>query len=153
MMMREIERLDLKALKNLVVLKEKNQDLLKLEGQRERLRSQIDSVEDQIRSYLQSRPAARTLLNTIRTAASGPAKGRRVNRPRNWLREHVTALLKASRSAKRPAEIRDAIAKKYPEQASKNLYISIFQLLKRGDEFKRNKDGGWSITKSKKKRK
>ena len=149
MMMREIERLDLKALKNLVVLKEKNQELLKLESQRERLRGQLEDIDEQIRAYVQNRPAARSLLNTIRAATIGASKSPRVNRPRNWLREHVTAILKAARKPQTPAQIRDAIGKSHPEQATKNLYISVFQLLKRNAEFKKTKDG-WSVKKTRK---
>ena len=147
----DVERLDLKALKNLVALKERNQELLKLEAQRERLRGQLEDIDEQIRTYMNNRPSSRPLLNAIRAATAGSARGRRVNRPRNWLREHVTAILKAARKPQTPAQIRDAIARSHPEQATKNLYISVFQLLKRNDEFKKTKDGGWSITKAKKK--
>lgn len=150
MRMSDIERLDLKTLKNLVALKEKNTDLLKLESKRERLRGQLEDTEDSIRSYLKTRPAARPLLDAIRAAAAGKAKGRRVNRPRGWLREHVTAVLKATRKPQTPARIRDVIATRYPEQATKNLYISIFQLLKRNAEFKKTKEG-WILLKGKKK--
>ena len=151
MRLKDIERLGLKALKNLVALKEKNQELLKLESLRERLRGQIKDIEDQIRTYTQSRPNSRTLLNAIRTAASGSAKGRRVSRPRNWLREKVTALLKTARKPQTPAQVRDAIAKSHPEQATKNLYISIFQLLKRNAEFKKI-DNGWVVSKARNKK-
>ena len=151
MIMKDIGRLDLKALKNLVALKEKNQELLKLESHRERLRGQIKDVEDEIRTYTQSRPNSRALLKAIRSVAAGSAEGRRVRRPRYWLREKVTALLKAARKPQTPAQIRDAIAKSHPEQATKSLYISIFQLLKRNAEFKKI-DNGWVVSKARNKK-
>ena len=145
MKMSEIERLDLKTLKNLVALKEKNKDLLKLESRRERLRAQLDETDQEIREYLHRRPSAKSLLDALRAAAIGKAKGKRVNRPRGWLRHQVTTILKASRQPITPARIRDLIATRYPEQATKNLYISVFQLLKRNPEFKKTKEG-WVLT-------
>ena len=62
----------------------------------------------------------------------------------------MTVVLKATRKPQTPAQIRNTIAENYPEQATKNLYISIFQMLKRNEEFKKTKDGGWSLKKSKK---
>ena len=109
MRMSEIERLDLKTLKNLVALKEKNKDLLKLESRRERLRAKLDETDQEIREYLQRHPGAKALLDALRAAAIGKAKGKRVNRPRGWLRQHVTAILKASKQPITPARIRDVM--------------------------------------------
>ena len=144
MKMGEIERLDLRTLKNLITLKESNTELLKLERRRERLRVQLDEVEQEIRQYLHGQPRAKALLDSLRAAAIGQAKGQRVNRPPTWSREHVTATLRRSKKPLTPAEIRDVIGMQHPDQATKNLYISVFQLLKRNAEFQKTKDG-WDL--------
>ena len=147
MRIRDIEGLDLKALKNLVTLKEKNKDLVLLESRKERLQIQLDQTEAEIREYLRKHPTARTLLDAIRIdGGSGNISNRRVQRPRSWLREQITATMKASKKPITPARIRDVIATKSPEQATKNLYISIFQLLRRNPTFRKTKDG-WILTK------
>ena len=144
--MRDLELLDLKALKKLVMLKERNKELLRLEGRKERLRVQLAETENSIHVYLSDHPTARALLEAIRAADAGKNRNSRVNRPRGWLREQVMATMKASRKPITPAQIRDVVATKSPEQATKNLYISIFQLLKRNSAFRRSKKG-WVLAK------
>ncbi len=145
MRIRDIEGLDLKALKKLVTLKEKNKDLVLLESRKERLLVQLHHTETEIQEYLHKHPNARTLLDAIR-AEGGNHSNRRVQRPRSWLREQITATMKGSKRAMTPARIRDVIAAKSPEQATKNLYISIFQLLRRNPSFRKTRDG-WLLTK------
>jgi hypothetical protein len=45
-----------------------------------------------------------------------------------------------------PAEVRDEIARKHPEEATKNLYLAIFQHLRRHDEFTQDDSGHWRMT-------
>jgi hypothetical protein len=45
-----------------------------------------------------------------------------------------------------PAEVRDEIARKHPEEATKNLYLAIFQHLRRHDEFSQDDSGRWLMT-------
>ena len=141
---KDVERLDLETLKNLISLKERNRELLRLETRRDRIKQQLDETENKIRAYLKKKPAAKNLLSTVRAAASRSAQGIRIARPRGWLREQVTAVLRSARKPLTPADIRDRITDQHPDQVNKNLYISIFQLLKRNDDFKMTAKG-WTL--------
>lgn len=54
--MNSLGRLDVEALKQLVALKENSGKLNRLETKRQRLKDELDRVEDQIREFLSEYP-------------------------------------------------------------------------------------------------
>ena len=44
-----------------------------------------------------------------------------------------------------PAEVRDEIARRHPEEATKNLYLAVFQHLRRHEEFDQDEKGRWKM--------
>jgi hypothetical protein len=139
-----LEQLDLKQLRQLVSLKENSRQLTKLENRRQRLKKELEETEQEIRQFLGQYPEVREFL-----AASGAIGGRRTTpsgrRPRGWIQEQVQWVLESAERPMTPAEIRDQVAERHPEEATKNLYLAIFQHLRRHDEFKQNEEGGWSL--------
>ena len=142
--MDNLGRLDVEALRQLVSLKENSGKLNRLESKRQRLKDELDRVEDQIREFLGQFPEVRGYLTT----ASGSLRrltpsGRR---PRGWIRSQVEEVLSVASEPMTPAEVRDEIARKHPEEATKNLYLAIFQHLRRHDEFTQDDSGRWQMT-------
>ena len=140
-----LEKLDLKQLRQLVALKENSKQLTRLETRRQRLKKELDEIEDEIRAFLGNYPEVREYL-----ASSGAVGGRRLTpsgrRPRGWVQEQVQWVLEAADRPLTPAEIRDRVAERHPEEATKNLYLAIFQHLRRHDEFEQVDDGGWRLS-------
>ena len=54
-------------------------------------------------------------------------------------------VLESAEAPMTPAEIRDRVAERHPEEATKNLYLAIFQHLRRHDEFKQDDSGAWRL--------
>jgi hypothetical protein len=139
-----LEKLDLKQLRQLVALKENSKELTRLEGRRQRLKRELETTEHEIREFLGKYPEVREIL-----AASGSISGRRLTpsgrRPRGWIQDQVLEVLRRSRQPLTPAEIRDHIAEQHPEEATKNLYLAIFQHLRRHDEFEKDDEGRWAV--------
>jgi hypothetical protein len=138
-----LEHLDLKQLRQLVALKENSRLLTKLEKRRLRLKRELERTEQEIRAFLGQYPEVREFL-----AASGTAGRRRApsgRRPRGWVQDRVHEVLSSSRRAMTPAEIRDQIAERHPEEATKNLYLAIFQHLRRHEEFAQDDKGAWRL--------
>ena len=140
-----LEKLDLKQLRQLVALKENSKQLTKLENRRQRLKKELEETETEIRHFLGQYPEVREFL-----AASGAVSGRRLTasgrRPRGWVQDQVQMVLEAATGALTPAEIRDRVAERHPEEATKNLYLAIFQHLRRRDQFEQVENGGWQLT-------
>ncbi len=142
--MGNLGRLDVEALRQLVTLKENSGKLNRLESKRVRLREELDRVEDQIRDFLGQYPEVRGYLATAggsmrRLTPSG-------RRPRGWIRSQVEEVLREASDPMTPAEVRDEIARKHPEEATKNLYLAIFQHLRRHDEFVQDGNGHWIMS-------
>jgi len=142
--MDNLGRLDVEALRQLVTLKENSGKLNRLESKRQRLKEEIDRVEEQIREFLGQFPEVRGYLATAggslrRLTPSG-------RRPRGWIRSQVEDVLREAIEPMTPAEVRDEIARKHPEEATKNLYLAIFQHLRRHDEFSQDDSGRWLMT-------
>lgn len=141
--MNSLGRLDVEALKQLVALKENSGKLNRLETKRQRLKDELDRVEDQIREFLSEYPEVQGYL------ASTSGSMRRLTpsgrRPRGWIRSQVEEILGASESPLTPAEVRDEIARRHPEEATKNLYLAVFQHLRRHDEFEQDMSGRWKM--------
>ena len=141
--MNSLGRLDVEALKQLVALKENSGKLNRLETKRQRLKDELDRVEDQIREFLSEYPEVQGYL------ASTSGSMRRLTpsgrRPRGWIRSQVEDILGASESPLTPAEVRDEIARRHPEEATKNLYLAVFQHLRRHDEFEQDMSGRWKM--------
>ena len=141
--MDNLGRLDVEALKQLVALKENSGKLNRLESKRQRLKAELDRVEDQIREFLSQFPEVRGYL-----AAAGGSLRRLTpsgRRPRGWIRSQVEAILSEATGPLTPAEVRDEIATKHPEEATKNLYLAVFQHLRRHDEFEQDGAGRWHM--------
>ena len=142
-----LEKLDLKQLRQLVALKENSKQLNRLETRRLRLKKELEDIEQEIRDFLSQYPEVREFL-----AACGAVSGRRLTewgrRPRGWVQKQVQDVLEATNASLTPAEIRDRIAEKHPEEATKNLYLAIFQHLRRHDEFVQEESGAWRIVSS-----
>ena len=139
-----LEKLDLKQLRQLVALKENSKELTKLENRRQRLKQELEETEKEIRVFLGQYPEVREFL-----AASGAISGRRLTasgrRPRGWIQEQVRLVLEGTDRPLTPAEIRDRVAEQHPEEATKNLYLAIFQHLRRHDEFEQDESGAWRL--------
>lgn len=141
--LQNLEKLDLKALRQLVTLKENSRELGKLESKRQKLRDELTDIEARIRTFLAQFPEIRSYLastggNVRRLTPSG-------RRPRGWVQDQVKQVLTETDRPLTPAEIRDQIAEKHPEEATKNLYLAVFQHLRRHDEFEQDEKGGWKI--------
>ena len=106
-----LEKLDLKQLRQLVALKENSKQLNRLETRRLRLKKELEDIEQEIRLFLSQYPEVREFL-----AASGAVSGRRLTawgrRPRGWVQKQVQDVLEATNASLTPAEIRDRIAEK-----------------------------------------
>ncbi len=141
--MDSLGRLDVEALKQLVALKENSGKLNRLETKRQRLKDELDRVEDQIREFLSQYPEVQGYL------ASTSGSMRRLTpsgrRPRGWIRSQVEEILGAADVPLTPAEVRDEIARRHPEEATKNLYLAVFQHLRRHEEFAQDATGRWSM--------
>jgi hypothetical protein len=142
--MDNLGRLDVEALRQLVSLKENSGKLNRLESKRQRLKDELGRVEDQIREFLGQFPEVRGYLTTAggslrRLTPSG-------RRPRGWIRSQVEEVLSEASEPMTPAEVRDEIARRHPEEATKNLYLAIFQHLRRHDEFTQDDSGHWRMT-------
>ncbi len=91
-----LEKLDLKQLRQLVALKENSKELTRLEGRRQRLKRELETTEHEIREFLGKYPEVREIL-----AASGSISGRRLTpsgrRPRGWIQDQVLEVLRRSR--------------------------------------------------------
>ena len=139
-----LEKLDLKQLRQLVALKENSRQLTKLENRRTRLKKELEETEREIRIFLGQYPEVREFL-----AASGAAGTRRLTpsgrRPRGWIQGQVKTVLEGAERPLTPAEIRDRVAERHPEEATKNLYLAIFQHLRRHDEFQQDDEGAWRL--------
>ena len=140
-----LEKLDLKQLRQLVALKENSKQLTKLENRRQRLMKELEDTEREIRHFLGQYPEVREFL-----AANGSSTGRRLTasgrRPRGWVQDQVQWVLESAEGPLTPAEIRDRVAERHPEEATKNLYLAIFQHLRRHDQFEQDENGGWRLT-------
>jgi hypothetical protein len=138
---RDLDRLDLDRLRAVVGLDESRRLLAKLEVKRQRLKTQLEDTEQEIREYLGRRPEVLELLASShgRRAAS-PAR-----RQRGWVQDQVKRVLAGAERALTPAEIRDRIAKRHPAEATKSLYLAIFQHLRRHAEFDQDGDGRWRL--------
>ncbi|HIA27455.1 MAG TPA: hypothetical protein EYN79_04935 [Planctomycetes bacterium] len=141
--LQNLEKLDLKALRQLVTLKENSRELGKLESKRQKLRDELTDIEARIRTFLGQFPEIRRYLastggNVRRLTPSG-------RRPRGWVQGQVEDVLVESDRPLTPAEVRDEIARKHPEEATKNLYLAVFQHLRRHDEFEQDEQGRWRI--------
>lgn len=138
-----LESLDLSKLPKLLELSENSHELAELEERRQRLRAELSETEKEIRAFLGRFPEVRGML-----AARGAFGGRRLTpsgrRPRGWIRSQVETVLRETDRPLTPAEIRDRVAERHPEEATKNLYLAIFQHLRRHDEFEQGEDGAWS---------
>ena len=104
-----LEKLDLKQLRQLVALKENSKQLNRLETRRLRLKKELEDTEQEIRHFLSQYPEVREFL-----AASGAVSGRRLTasgrRPRGWVQKQVQEVLEGADTPLTPAEIRDRIA-------------------------------------------
>lgn len=141
--MDNLGRLDVEALKQLVALKENSGKLNRLESKRQRLKAELERVEEEIREFLAQFPEVRGYLATAggslrRLTPSG-------RRPRGWIRSQVESILSEATSPLTPAEVRDEIAARHPEEATKNLYLAVFQHLRRHDEFEQDGAGRWKM--------
>jgi hypothetical protein len=117
--------------------------LHRLESKRQRLKVEIDRVEDQIREFLAQFPEVHGYL-----AAAGGSLRRLTpsgRRPRGWIRSQVETILGEATAPLTPAQVRDEIATKHPEEATKNLYLAVFQHLRRHDEFEQDGAGRWCM--------
>jgi hypothetical protein len=141
--MDSLGKLDVEALKQLVALKENSGKLNRLETKRQRLRDELDKVEDHIREFLSQYPEVQGYLSS----ASGSMRrltpsGRR---PRGWIRSQVEEIIGEAGMPMTPAEVRDEIARRHPEEATKNLYLAVFQHLRRHEEFDQDEKGRWKM--------
>ena len=141
--MDSLGKLDVEALRQLVALKENSGKLNRLETKRQRLRDELDKVEEHIREFLSQYPEVQGYLSS----ASGSMRrltpsGRR---PRGWIRSQVEEILGEAGMPLTPAEVRDEIARRHPEEATKNLYLAVFQHLRRHDEFEQDMSGRWKM--------
>ena len=139
-----LEQLDLKQLRQLVALKENSRQLTKLENRRQRLKKELEETEREIRVFLGQYPEVREFL-----AAKGALGGRRTTpsgrRPRGWIQEQVDQVLGEADGPLTPAEIRDRVAERHPEEATKNLYLAIFQHLRRHEQYRQDDAGAWTL--------
>lgn len=151
----DLNALDLKTLKGLVKLKE-DKSLTRLEAKRRQLTAELAKVEESIDKYFRQNPGARRLakllkdnngngngngIATSRSSAGRTTAGRRKRRPRGWVGDQVTAVMKGARKPLSPAAVRDSIVAKHPREDTENLYLAVFQQLNRGAQYKKTKDG------------
>ena len=138
---RDLDRLDLARLREMVGLGDSRRLLAKLGVRRERLKRQLEETEEEIRELLGRRPEVLEFISaSTGRGASPPAR-----RPRGWVQEQVKRVLAGSERPLTPAEIRDRIAKRHPTEATKSLYLAIFQHLRRHDEFDQDDGGRWRL--------
>jgi len=138
---RDLDRLDLARLREVAGLGDSRRLLEKLGVRRERLKRQLEATEREIRDLLGRRPEVLELI------AGGAKRGASSNhrRPRGWVQDQVKRVLASAERPLTPAEIRDRIAKRHPAEATKNLYLAVFQHLRRHEEFGQDDAGRWRV--------
>jgi hypothetical protein len=138
---RDLDRLDLARLHEVDGLGESRRVLAKLEVRRQRLKKQLEETERAIRDHLGRRPEVLELLAAVPgRRASPPAR-----RQRGWVQEQVKRVLASAERPLTPAEIRDRIVKRHPAEATKSLYLAVFQHIRRHSEFEQDDGGRWRM--------
>ena len=136
-----LDDLDVDMLKKLVELKEQNAPLVELEKKRRRLARQLERVEAEIRRYVDENPASKRLLDAVEREVGNGAGQPAPRRPRGWVGKQIQVVFGETPGPLTPSEIRDRIAARHPEMAGKSLYLSIFQHLRRREEYRKTGEG------------
>lgn len=137
---RDLDRIDLGRVREMVGLGDSRRVLAKLGHRRERLKRQLEETEEEIRQLLGRRPEVLEFI----AANAGRGAAPPARRPRGWVQDQVKRILASSDRPLTPAEIRDRIVKRHPAEATKSLYLAVFQHLRRHDEFAQA-DGRWRL--------
>lgn len=125
-----LKGLPLSDLRKLVAFKENEEEIVSLQADRDHHLAEADRIQKQIDSLITEG------TGIIQKKRHGPT-----------VRAMCAEALRGKRSGLTAAQIKDAILERHPHRQSKTLYNQVFIALTRNAEFKRGKDGTFTLKK------
>lgn len=114
------------------------------------LRDRVDAVTDLMVKRDQILGEVRLLDNQIEELLTTEKSQIRTTKPRGpSIRKLCEEVLRRRSASLTPAEVKDAILKRYPARNSRTFYNQVFIALTRNDSFRRMADGTFRIRKRK----